>query len=217
LIWKLKSMTLIKVILLCAVAYVGLRMSGLLPISTLETTLSKYFDAERVQSALARMTEEDLFGARARLQPAFGWGGFNRGWPIDPRTGEKLIGMIDALWIILFSANGFFGLLSAFGILVVGPWAIIRAYSRGKAGRAESGAAPSVDGIAICLIVTLFIIDCLQNAMFNPFYILCAGALVSYSKNLKEARTSRAEPAPSLLDGDAAAATALPGAGHIGS
>ncbi len=187
-IWKAKSLFLIKALLLCAVGYVALRMSGVLQISGLETVLMKYFDAERVQSALARMTEEDLFGARARLQPLFGWGGFSRGWPIDPRTGERLIGMIDSLWIILFSTFGLFGLVSAFGILAAGPLMFIR--SLAKARNVGSAEAPCVDSFVICLIVALFIIDCLQNAMFNPFYVLCTGALVSYAMSLDEARSA---------------------------
>ncbi len=186
--WKTRSTLLIKGLMICVVAYIALRMSGVLHITALEELLIRYFDAERVQSALARMTEEDLFGDRARLRPLFGWGGYNRGWPIDPRTGEKLIGMIDSLWIIQFNTFGLFGLISSFGIILAGPLAFLRKFSRGKSRHPESEGGPSIDAFLIGVIAALFAVDCLQNAMFNPFYLLCTGALVSYSGKVDAVR-----------------------------
>jgi hypothetical protein len=182
---KSGSTRLFKVMLLLSLFYISFRISNILPISTIESTLEKYFDAERVQSALMRMTEEDLFGARAMLRPILGWGGYQRGWPIDPDTGQKLIGMVDALWIMLFSSFGLLGLISAFLSLGIGPWKVLREYARRKTSPGIDGDPIPIDGIILSLVVTLYILDSLLNAMHNPVYILCAGALVSYSLSLR--------------------------------
>jgi len=182
---KSKSTRIFKIMLLLTVLYVSFRISNILPIATIEATLERYFDAERVQSALMRMTEEDLFGARALLRPILGWGGYQRGWPIDPDTGQMLIGMVDALWIMLFSSFGLLGLGSAFLSLGIGPWKVFREYSRRKTAPLIDDEMLPIDWIIIGLVVTLYILDSLLNAMHNPVYILCAGALVSYSLSFR--------------------------------
>jgi hypothetical protein len=168
-----------KALLLLPAIYIAFRLSNILPVSTIETSLAKHFDPERTQSALTRMTEEDLFGARAMLRPLLGWGGYQRGWPLDPGTGQQLVGMIDALWIILFSTYGFLGLSSAFLSLAVGPWAFLRTSTRSRARDIHGAATVPVDGALISLIVILYMLDDLLNAMQNPVYLLCVGALVS--------------------------------------
>ena len=122
--------------------------------------------------------EEESPGRRM-LRPLLGWGGYQRGWPLDPGTGQQLVGMIDALWIILFSTYGFLGLSSAFLSLAVGPWAFLRTSTRSRARDIHGAATVPVDGALISLIVILYMLDDLLNAMQNPAYLLCVGALVS--------------------------------------
>lgn len=175
------STTLMKVALALPIAYIAFRISDVLPISTIAETLSRYFDAERVESALMRLTEEDLFGARAMQQPVFGWGGYRRGWPVDTVTGLPLVAMVDSLWIILFSTYGFTGLVSAFLSLGAGPWKVIRSHIGKRADGRPGCEEEPVDGIILSLVVTVYMLDCLLNAMHNPVYILCSGALVSHA------------------------------------
>lgn len=169
----------LRIVLLLPFVYVALRLSNVLPISTLEQYLSRYFDPERVASAITRFTEEDLFGARAMLRPWLGWGGYQRGWPIDPETGFQLISIVDAMWTIVFSGSGFVGLASTFLSLGIGPWMVLRDHA--KARRSGAATPSSIYGIIVSLVVILFMLDCLMNAMHNPVYIMCAGALVSHS------------------------------------
>ena len=179
---KTKSTFFFRLALFAPAIYIVFRIWNILPVSTIEMFLARYFDPERVQSALMRMTEEDVFGARARLHPLFGWGGYQRGWPIDPEGGGLLVGMIDALWIILFNTYGGLGLVSAFLSLGIGPWMVFRKYKERSHDKKKRGIMPGeIDGVLLSLVLIIYLFDCLLNAMQNPVYILCAGALVSYS------------------------------------
>lgn len=181
---RTKSPLLLKALLVVVIVYISFRLSNILPISTLERLLEKYLDPQRVQSAMTRLLEEDLFGARARLRPYFGWGGYRRGWPIDPVTGKMMLIPIDSLWIIQFSTYGYLGLISSFLSLGIGPWKIFGFYSKARAKKTKRYFTESMDAIALSLVLAIYLLDSLSNGMHNAYYILCAGALVSYSKTL---------------------------------
>ena len=141
---------------------------------TNDRNASSIFDAERVGSLTIRLLQEDLFVQKAMGKPLFGWGGYSRGWPIDPVTGKKMIRMVDALWIIIFSSKGFFGLVSLMSSILIGPWIVLRSFMK-KTKELDLDFMPQV---VLSLIVILFMIDCLVNAMVNPIYIMTSGALV---------------------------------------
>ncbi|MCK4514383.1 MAG: hypothetical protein KAU31_03945, partial [Spirochaetaceae bacterium] len=143
---------------------------------------------DRVSSLAVRLVQEDLFGARALERPLFGWGGWGRGWPVDPRTGERLVSAVDSLFIIVYSASGWFGLLSLFGAVSIGAWGVLgRLGRRPKTDRAEEDNAYTVDLVVLSLVVVFFMVDALLNAMINQIYILCAGALVSHHISVRRA------------------------------
>jgi len=191
---KSKSPKPFTVMLILPAMYIVARIANLVPLTAIEPLLERYFDAERVQSAFTRLVEEDLFGARALLRPYVGWGGYRRGWPTDPDTGLMLLGMIDALWTMLFSTFGLLGLVSAFASLGIGPWMVMKEIAARKKGGFDYAGPVVIDAVVLSLILIIYIFDCLLNAMHNPVYVVCAGALVSYSMNLREERiTSRAE------------------------
>ena len=161
-------------LLLLVPLYMGLRISGFVSLQNVEMVASSIFDAERVGSLTIRLLQEDLFVQKAMGKPLFGWGGYSRGWPIDPETGKKMIRMVDALWIIIFSSKGFFGLVSLMSSILIGPWIVLRSFMK-KTKELDLDFMPQV---VLSLIVILFMIDCLVNAMVNPIYIMTSGALV---------------------------------------
>jgi hypothetical protein len=112
----------------------------------------------------------------------FGWGGHNRDWPVDPETGKLLIGMVDALSLITFSSSGFFGIVTMVVGMLIGPWTVLRTTSKESVKREKVAVAMAV---VLSLIVTLFMLDCLVNAMVNPTYIMITGALVGWCRGYK--------------------------------
>ena len=162
--------------------YIGFRLKGIVTAHELETFFANFFDAERVASLGIRLYQEDLFTLKALERPVFGWGGYGRAWPIDPYTGEKMVQMIDALWLGIFSSKGFLGLISFVCSMLFGPWLALR-YGLDKKND-YSFSAQSV--VVLSLVVVFFMIDSLVNGMFNPVYVLISGALVNCHIHQKE-------------------------------
>jgi hypothetical protein len=197
-----KSSRLIRIVLLIVPLYLMLRISRIISFEQVQALASKFFDELRVVSLTYRLRQEDLFGARAMEQPLFGWGGYQRGWPIDPETGGYLLSVVDSFWVIVFSGKGLLGLTSIFLALGLGPWLAL-APPRNRRGGKDNN-PPSADVIALSLAIIFFLFDCLVNAMINPVYILCSGALVS---NYCERRASRIDASYSTISAESLSQT----------
>ena len=172
--------------------YISLRLANLVTIEQIGTFAREFFDMERTDSLTTRLLQETLFGARSMERPLFGWGGYSRGWPVDPETGIQLIQMIDSLWLILFNTYGACGLVSAFLAIGTGPWQVFALYRRALSAKDQRDAPFAVDAIALSLVLVIFLLDSLLNAMLSPVYILCAGALVSYCQGIRSEAPSSA-------------------------
>ncbi|PLX48485.1 MAG: hypothetical protein C0613_10710 [Desulfobulbaceae bacterium] len=171
-------------LLLLIPAYIGVRSIGLVPMDEVVGLVAEVFDEERTGSLAVRLLQEDLFAARALEQPVFGWGGYSRGWPVDPDTGKKTIKMVDSLWIIVFSSKGFFGITTLVAGMLIGPWQVLRSTGRQYGRVREEGLTLQV--VLLSFIVILFMIDTLVNAMVNPIYIMISGALVSWGLTARQ-------------------------------
>ncbi len=192
------STRLLRLMILAIPVYMVLRLTNVMPLEHIESSARLVLDEERTASLAIRLRQEDLFGVHALNRPWFGWGGHGRNWPVNPETGARLIGMVDALWVIAFSGYGFLGLTSIYLSLGIGPWCVLRrsgglvgseprlpaeaiASEEPYGGRVESSSyEASVYPVILSLIVTFFMLDSLMNAILNPVYVLAAGALVSY-------------------------------------
>jgi hypothetical protein len=166
--------TALLLLLLIVPGYIGFRLLGIIAAEQVETFASHFVDAERIASLSYRLLQEDLFIQRAMERPLFGWGGFSRAWPVDPKTGEQLDVAIDSLWIIALGWRGFLGIGSLIVCMLIGPWAMLRR----PAKESNQDCTSKYIIPLISLLVVLFMIDCLFNAMINPIYILCSGALL---------------------------------------
>ncbi len=161
-------------LLLLIPLYLFFRMNDIVTVTDLQEIASKYLDDKRVQSFSVRLIQEDLFFERALDRPWFGWGGYSRGKPIDPETGKEMSIVIDSLWIIVMRSRGFVGLIALFSAMLIGPWLVLRRIKH-HPGVTEDDLLL----VVLSLIVTLFMIDSLQNGMLNYVYILTSGVLLS--------------------------------------
>jgi hypothetical protein len=127
---------------------------------------------DREASLKFRLINEDRLIPYALQRPAFGWGdtGLARKVPKMKKNEEEVT--TDGLWIITLSCYGVVGvtalwtamLLPAARFLWVHP---SRLWSQPVLAPAAAGA----------VVLVVFMIDCLSNAMYNPVYVLLAGGL----------------------------------------
>jgi hypothetical protein len=154
--------------------------------------LSQIFPEDRVASLAFRLNNEELLVNRAQDHMLFGWGGWGRSRAINPETGRLTIQ--DSLWVLAFGENGIVGLISLFTAMLLPVAALFwlrypaRTWSNPKV-------APAA---VLALMLLLYVVDCILNAMVNPIYILAcggiAGLVMSPEKVRQNNRTIRTAP-----------------------
>ena len=184
-----KSCTSIRpfqVLLLIIPFYIALRISGVLAGSTIENFASQFVDISRLQSLELRLHEEDLFIQKMLQRPLLGWGRIGRARQVSSTTGEKIGIPIDALWLIVVSLKGMFGLGSLFLGMLIGPWRALRYLAK----KSKMIGRYSIFPLLLSLIVMMFLIDSLMNGMINQVYIVISGALSGWSTLAKAGKTT---------------------------
>ena len=151
-------------------------MSGEQPVS-IATSL---FGGDRAQSLQFRFEQEEILMRNAMYRPIFGWsrnGGFN---PVSA-DGKSII--TDGLWIIVFGASGYVGLASLNAMLLVPSILFLRRFPP------KTWQDPDVAPVAtFAMILPLFMIDNLSNAMLNPIYAIAMGLVSGYEPSDRKAR-----------------------------
>jgi len=128
------------------------------------------FNQDRADSLLYRLHNEDLFIARAWQNPIFGWGGWNLFKARDEQDND--IGVPDQQWILAFGKTGLIGLISFEAALLIPIIVLLRRVPiRYWAHPAAAGAS------VMAMVVLLHLLDCLENAMVNPMFMMAAGGL----------------------------------------
>jgi hypothetical protein len=186
---RARSTRLFRLALLLMPLYMVFRLTNVVSAQQVESLAGRFFDSERVRSLGARLLQEELFNARALVRPLFGWGGYIRGWPVDPTTGQLMLQAVDSLWVILLSKYGVLGLASVFAALGIGPWRVFSAEARVRRRPQRAAQTVRVEPVLLSVIVALFVVDSLVNGMVNPIYVLISGALVSYSSGNEQSET----------------------------
>ena len=161
-------------LVLAAIApfYCVARTSGVWDGRGLVALSSSSAGEDRAQSLEFRLDNEDMLMARALQRPAFGWGGWGRARVID-ENGKDLT-ITDGLWIIALGNYGIVGLAAVVSVLTL-PLILLCRHCPARRWK-EPGVAPIA---ALAVLLVLYMIDNLSNAMFNPVYYLAAGALLS--------------------------------------
>jgi hypothetical protein len=159
-------------LLLIPLLYIGVRASGLWDGHNLVDFVAQHISQERAQSLQFRFDNENILIDKALGKKFFGWGGWGRSRVYDPVTGED-ISTTDGFWVITLGQNGYYGLIPVTLVLLL-PMLLVLWHSPGRDwSRPEDAPAP-----VLSLIVLLFLIDSLPNSMYNPVYILLAGAVI---------------------------------------
>ena len=137
-------------------------------------SLETIFPTERIQSLQFRVDNEVLLKEKAQEKIIFGWGGWGRNRVYDYNWQNELvdISITDSLWIIAFGMNGLVGLFSLFAAFFVPIISFIRIYPSITWSRREM--APVA---ALVVVLILYMLDCLLNAMINPIFILACGGV----------------------------------------
>jgi hypothetical protein len=134
--------------------------------------LSEILPPDRVGSLEFRFNNEELLVDRARERLIFGWGGWGRSRVLlDPYGPQYTVQ--DSLWIIAFGENGTVGLASLFSAMLMPIVALF-----GLRYPAWKWTNPKVAPAAVlAIVVMLYMVDCILNAMINPIYILAVGGI----------------------------------------
>lgn len=137
------------------------------------SSLSKVMPEERIESLEFRLNNEELLSDKARERIIFGWGGWGRNRVHD--EWGKDISVTDSLWIIAFGSNGVVGLFSLTASLLLPAIRFLQLY---PASRWHNRKVAPVAALAVLL--ALYMLDCVLNAMINPVYTLVCGGITGF-------------------------------------
>jgi hypothetical protein len=144
---------------------------------------------ERQGSLKTRLDNEDILVAHALRQPVFGWGGWGRNRPALEETGDKKT-ITDGLWVIAIGVNGLVGLGAITAVQLL-PLLLFMRRCPPAMWRRPAAAAPA----ALGMVLVMYCIDNLFNAMPNPMFMLLAGAVMGLAVSLPSRATVAARPA----------------------
>jgi hypothetical protein len=150
---------------------------------------------ERVESLLTRLRSEYYLMERAKLQPLFGWGGWDRSLVGDKdnivKTTEGLLMQVipDSFWIVIFGMYGLFGLASITTAILMPLLLLIRRFP------ASSWETPEIAPVAVLAITLgLYMLDNLMNDMVNPLFTLAAGGVTGALRGSRKEPVCRIKP-----------------------
>jgi len=152
------------------VFYLYISASGQFSSKDVIDFITQLFGEERAASLKFRFDMEEILGEKARQRFLFGWGdsGGNR---VYNQYGKD-ISITDSLWIIAFGAQGAVGLVSLFSSLLLPVVAFCFKYP------ARTWSNPKVaPAAALGVALTMYVFDCVLNAMTNPIFAVVAGGI----------------------------------------
>ncbi len=163
-------------ILLAAVApvYIAMRMADPTFGASLVSAAKSVAGKERAASLQFRMDQEQQLVKKAMLRPVLGWGGWGRNRVYDDDGTD--ITTTDGMWILVFGSQGLVALVSYFGVLMLAP--LVTLWRHGTRLWHDPALTP-VAGLSVLLL--LYAIDNVANAMYNPVFIMAAGGLTGFA------------------------------------
>ena len=152
------------------ILYIGVRATNTYDGRHAVSLATRLINEERGSSLQFRLDNEDLLVEKALRSPIYGWGGNGRN-RIYNENGEDVT-IVDGFWIMALGNFGFLGLVSIYCAFLFAPvLAVFRFYGK-KWKMEDSGPV-----IALSILVLIYSIDCLLNAMPNLIYPLSLGAV----------------------------------------
>ena len=170
--YRLNTRALVFALIALAPLYMFTRGTGAWNGGELADTAHAFVGYERARSLEFRLRNETMLAEHALNRPYFGWGGWGRNRVFDKY--HRDLSVTDGLWIITLGVNGIVGLASWTIMMLMPVVAVMLRLPTALWRTARAGPA-----IVIALVVVLYVLDCIPNAMTNPIFMLCTGALVS--------------------------------------
>ena len=183
------------VVLLIAPTYMFTRGVGLWDgqnaVELARTTLND----DRAGSLAGRMRNENMFTSRAREKPVFGWSGWGRFRVYIPEKG--VYSTPDGLWVIALGQHGLVGLTTITLIFLLPTLIMLGRYP--PSVWSSAAFAPAA---VLSIVLMLFMIDCLFNAMVGPPYMMAVGGLltvlpkarIAHAKSQRKTKGSATQP-----------------------
>lgn len=174
-VWQFRSSIVILFLIASILIYLGQNALTETYISDqIIASVSGIVPPDRIQSLEFRFNNEEMLTDKAREKIAFGWGGWarNRVYKYDWQGKLVDVSVTDSLWIIAFGQNGLVGLGSVFSAFFLPIIAFIRRYPANYWFKPQIGSAA-----VITIILLLYMVDSLFNAMINPIFILACGGV----------------------------------------
>jgi hypothetical protein len=128
---------------------------------------------ERAASLEGRFLNETMLVDKALQKPLFGWGTWGR-WRIRDDM-DRDITTADSLWIISLGQTGLAGLTSLLAVLLLPVLLLMRRVPVRHWMQPATGAAA-----VLAVLLVVYLLDSLLNAMVNPIFVLAAGGLSGF-------------------------------------
>lgn len=167
---RFKTSLLLWLLICVPPTYMVSRTTGWWSGDNLTSFIAERFSEDRALSLQFRFDNEKILIDKALDGSFFGWGGWNRSRVFN-EDGEDIT-VTDGLWIIYFGTTGIFG-LTMLTLQVLLP--VILLLYRTVPG--QWGRMPYAPVAAMCILLSLYMVDNLLNAMTNPVFMLFNGGL----------------------------------------
>ena len=157
-------------VLVAIPAYCLLRANQVVSSSVFLGLAESTVHADRAASLRVRLENEDQLTEKAMERPIFGWGRWGRSRIYDSRG--RNLSLTDGLWVILLGQQGGLGLAALLAAFLGPPMLLLRKLPPRL--WQDPRCAPAV---VLSVVLILYMLDCLMNAMVNPVFTVVAGAL----------------------------------------
>lgn len=165
-----RSKLIVVCLILIPILYISTRSTGVWDGYNLQIFVAENISYDRAMSLWTRMDFENMLAEKALERPVFGWGGWGRSRIYDELGND--ITLSDGLWIIIFGKHGLFGLAFFTMVFLLPICIFLRNYPA-----ASWSLAKVAPGAVLSLLIGLYMIDNLLNAMINPIFTAVAGGL----------------------------------------
>jgi len=173
---KTKNTIFIWILLLIPMTYIVLRTTGIWTGENLSRMAAEQISPERGKSLQIRFDNERILVDKALQGTFFGWGGWGRSRVYDHKGRD--ISVTDGLWVITLGTRGIYGLVLL--LLTIQLPMLLLLYRSPPGGWHTRENAPVA---VLAVILCLYMIDNLLNAMVNPIYMLFCGGLCGMLSN----------------------------------
>jgi tetratricopeptide (TPR) repeat protein len=161
-------------LVLLPLIYMGLRIPKFWSGQNMVAFTRQYFGEERAQSLETRVLAEDQLVDRALERPVWGWGGQGRSRVKNEAGADSVL--TDGYWVIALGVAGFAGLAGLTATFLLPTYLFLRRIP--VRHWSDPKVAPAS---ALAVLLSLYMLDCLSNAMPNLVYAMAAGGITGLS------------------------------------